>query len=296
MIPEFPQMKPLELTDRSQVNNYLDNYPPEICELTFANLYIWRHWEKPQLTLINGNLCVFCSPPDEPPYFLEPVGENRLEQTIAACLDRAPRLSRVSEKLLHKLNPGYGKKEDRDNFDYLYLTEELAGLRGKKFDGKRNLIKKFEKTYQGEFRPLAESDVDGCLDLVDRWESNSPEENRVADERSRAASQAIREALLNLSSLKLGGLVAVIDGRVEGFCLGERLNSETAVVHVELASRQITGLHQFMNRECARTVWKEFRYINREQDAGLPGLRRSKLSYHPHRLVKKFDLFRPAKG
>jgi len=293
MIPEFPQMKPVELADRSEVNKYLELYPPEICELTFANIYIWRHWEKPHLTLINGNLCVFCSPPDEEAYFLEPVGENRLEETVEICLGLAPRLSRVSEKFLLKLSPGYVRKEDRDNFDYVYLTEELASLRGKKFDGKRNLIKKFEKTHQGEFRPLSASDIDCCLALVDRWESNSPEENRMADDRSRAASAAIKEALLNLKALELGGLVAVIGGRVEGFCLGEKLNPETVVIHVELASRQIAGLHQFLNRECARTIWKEFRYINREQDAGLPGLRKSKLSYQPHHLVKKYNLCHP---
>lgn len=293
MIPDFPQLKPVGLTDRDEVSNYFNAYPPEVCELTFANIYIWRHWEKPQLTKINGNLCVFCSPSDEPPYFFEPVGENRLRETVETCLSVAPRLSRVSENFLSKFRPDLIYQEDRDNFDYVYLTEELASLRGKKYDGKRNLIKKFEKNYKAGVRPLSESDVPGCLNLVDRWESNRPEENRNSDERSRAASQAIREALLNLRVLGLAGLVAIINGRVEGFCLGERLNPETAVVHVELASCEIAGLHQFMNRECARTIWKEFRYLNREQDAGLPGLRRSKLSYHPHCLLKKYNIFNP---
>ncbi|MDI6846371.1 MAG: phosphatidylglycerol lysyltransferase domain-containing protein [Candidatus Saccharicenans sp.] len=292
MIPEFPELKPVELADREEINRYLEIYPPDICELTFANIFIWRHWEKQQITKINDNLCVLCSPPDEPPYFLEPVGENRLRDTVETCLSVAPRLSRVSERFVSRLGPGFSIREDRDNFDYVYLTEELASLRGKKFDGKRNLIKKFEKSYRAEVRPLAETHVWGCLELLRRWEASSPEENREADEKTLAASTAIREALVNLSSLELQGIVMFIEGRVEGFCLGERLNPETAVVHVELASRQMTGLHQFLNRECARTVWKEFKYINREQDAGLPGLRKSKLSYHPHRFVKKYDLFR----
>ncbi len=294
MIPELPSMKPVELADHNEVNRYLEAYQPETCELTFANIFIWRHWEKPQLTLINGNLCVFCQPPDEPAYFLEPVGDSRLEETVETCLSVAPRLSRASEKFLKKIRVKYQVREDRDNFDYVYLTEEMVSLRGKKFDGKRNLIRKFEKSYKAELRPLTMSEVEGCLDLVERWEASSPEENRVMDERGRAASMAIKEALINLEVLRLCGLVAVISGRVEGFCLGERLNSETAVVHVELASREIAGLHQFLNRECARTIWQEFRYINREQDAGLAGLRQSKLSYHPNRLVKKFDLYRPS--
>ncbi|MCX8159699.1 MAG: phosphatidylglycerol lysyltransferase domain-containing protein [Candidatus Saccharicenans sp.] len=296
MIPEFPRMKPLELADRDDVNKYLEAYQPEICELTFANLYIWRHWEKPQLTLVNGNLCIFCQPPDEPAYFLEPVGNNRLDETVKACLSVAPRLSRLSESFLKKLSGNFRLKEDRDNFDYVYLTEDLANLRGKKYDGKRNLIRKFEQNCRGEVGSLTGAWIAGCLKLVERWEANSPEENRTMDERGRAASKAIKEALGNYEPLGLSGMVAIIDGQVEGFCLGERLNRETAVVHVELASREIPGLHQYLNRECARTIWKEFRFLNREQDAGLPGLRRSKLSYHPHRLVKKFDLVEPGPG
>lgn len=292
MIPEFPVMKPVELADREEVSRHLEAVEPEICELTFANIYIWRHWEKPQLTLINGNLCVFCQPPDEEPYFLEPVGENQPDLTVETCLTFAPRLSRVSERYLKKLKGTFRLREDRDNFDYVYLTEDLVTLRGKKFDGKRNLIKKFEKNYRAELRPLTEAEVAGCLDLVERWEASSPEENRVMDEKGRAASLAIKEALINLETLGLCGLVAIIGGRVEGFCLGEKLNSVTAVVHVELASREISGLHQFLNRECASRVWQEFKYINREQDAGLPGLRKAKLSYHPAFLVKKYDILK----
>ncbi|MBC7361602.1 MAG: DUF2156 domain-containing protein [Candidatus Aminicenantes bacterium] len=293
MIPKFPELKPIDLADKEEVNKFLELFPPEICELTFANIYIWRHWEKPQLTKINGNLCVLCSPPDEPAYFLEPVGENNLDETVQICLSLGPRLSRVSERFLKKLRGTYSIQEDRDNFDYVYLTKDLAELKGKKYDGKRNQIKKFERNYRGEVRPLTRSEVGGCLELVERWEANSPEENRTMDERGRAASQAIKEALVNFETLGLGGMVAIIDGRVEGFCLGERLNPETVVVHVELASREIAGLHQFLNRECARTIWKEYKYINREQDAGIPGLRRSKLSYHPCCLIKKYDVFKP---
>lgn len=293
MIPDYPELKPTELEDKSEVDKYFALYPPEICELTFANVYIWRHWEKPQLTRIYGNLCLFCSPPDEPAYFLEPMGENRLEETVQVCLSYGARLSRVSEKFIHKLHGPYLIKEDRDNFDYVYLTEELAQLKGKKFDGKRNLIKKLGKNYQTEIKPLYDSDLSGCFEVVERWTQNSPEENRLAAARTRSATTTIKEALNNFRQLELWGIVARIEGRIEGLCLGEKLNNDTVVVQVELADRNITGLHQYMNRECARTIWNEYTYINREQDAGSPGLRRSKLSYYPYHLVKKYDLTRP---
>ena len=227
-----------------------------------------------------------CSPPYESAYFLEPVGNNQQERTIETCLLLAPRLSRVSEGFMNRITKDYEIQEDRDNFDYVYLTEDLVTLKGKKFDGKRNWIKRFMRQYQYGVRHLAESDIAECLDLVERWEASSPENNRLTDDRSQAAARAIEEALKNFQILELEGIAILVDGKLEGFCLGEKLNPETAVIHVELASREISGLYQFLNRECARVAWRNFLYINREQDAGIPGLRRSKISYHPHHLVK----------
>jgi hypothetical protein len=291
VIPEFPELKPVSLEDREEVRRYLELYPPEICELTFANIFIWRHWEKPSLTRIHNNLCIFCAPPDEPPYFLEPVGNNDLDETIKAGLSLAPRFSRLSEKFLSKLKAKYVIQEDRDNFDYVYSAEDLATLRGKKYDGKRNWIKRFEKKYRCEIIELTPTDFPGCLELVERWGNNSTDQERTVDEKSRAAVLAINEALNNFQELELRSMVLLCDGMVEAFCLWEKLNAETAVAHVELASREIDGLHQFLNRECAATLGKQFTFINREQDAGHPGLRRSKLSYHPHHFVKKCNLF-----
>jgi len=295
MIPDFPELKPIELKDKEEVQNYLEHFPPDICELTFANIYIWREWEKPRLTKINGNLCVLCSPPDEPPYFLEPVGENKLDETVNLGLTLVSRWSRLSEKFLGKLAGQYIINEDRDNFDYVYLTQELAELSGKKYDGKRNWIKRFEKQFKYELSAINQNDLPGCLELIREWGRGSADRERQEgeDNHTGAAVRAMEEALLNFGLFSFSTLAVLIDGRVEGFCLGEKLNPETAVVHIEVASREFPGLYQFLNRECARRAWQQFRYINREQDAGLPGLRRAKLSYHPHHLVKKYNLCLP---
>jgi len=292
-IPEFPELRPVSLEDHKEVRRYLELYPPEICELTFANIFIWRHWERPSLTRIHDNLCIFCAPPDEPTYFLEPVGNNNPDETIKAGLSLAPRFSRLSEKFLMRLKGKYLVQADRDNFDYVYAAEELATLRGKKYDGKRNWIKRFEKKYQYEITELVPTDFAGCMELVERWGKNGANQERTVDEKGTATILAINEALNNFQKLTLGSLAVLIAGKVEAFCLWERLNAETAVVHVELASREIEGLYQFLNRECAARLGKQFRFINREQDAGHPGLRRSKLSYQPHHFVKKYDLRKP---
>jgi len=295
MIPDFPELKPIELKDKEEVQNYLEHFPPDICELTFANIYIWREWEKPRLTKINGNLCVLCSPPDEPAYFLEPVGENKLDETVNLGLTLVSRWSRLSEKFLGKLAGQYIINEDRDNFDYVYLTQELAELSGKKYDGKRNWIKRFEKQFKYELSAINQNDLPGCLELIREWGRGSADRERQEgeDNHTGAAVRAMEEALLNFGLFSFSTLAVLIDGRVEGFCLGEKLNPDTAVVHIEVASREFPGLYQFLNRECARRAWQQFRYINREQDAGLPGLRSAKLSYHPHHLVKKYNLCLP---
>jgi len=240
-------------------------------------------------------LCVLCSPPDEPPYFLEPVGENKLDETVNLGLTLVSRWSRLSEKFLGKLAGQYIINEDRDNFDYVYLTQELAELSGKKYDGKRNWIKRFEKQFKYELSAINQNDLPGCLELIREWGRGSADRERQEgeDNHTGAAVRAMEEALLNFGLFSFSTLAVLIDGRVEGFCLGEKLNPETAVVHIEVASREFPGLYQFLNRECARRAWQQFRYINREQDAGLPGLRRAKLSYHPHHLVKKYNLCLP---
>ena len=240
-------------------------------------------------------MCVLCSPPDEPPYFLEPVGENKLDETVNLGLTLVSRWSRLSEKFLGKLAGQYIINEDRDNFDYVYQTQELAELSGKKYDGKRNWIKRFEKQFKYELSAINQNDLPGCLELIREWGRGSADRERQEgeDNHTGAAVRAMEEALLNFGLFSFSTLAVLIDGRVEGFCLGEKLNPDTAVVHIEVASREFPGLYQFLNRECARRAWQQFRYINREQDAGLPGLRSAKLSYHPHHLVKKYNLCLP---
>jgi len=94
--------------------------------------------------------------------------------------------------------------------------------------------------------------------------------------------------LAGFSSLGLIGGVVEVDGRIEAFSIGERLNPDTAVIHLEIANFRYDGLAQFINRQFVKNEWAALKYINREQDMGIPGLRRAKMSYYPHNLVKKF--------
>jgi hypothetical protein len=129
----------------------------------------------------------------------------------------------------------------------------------------------------------------GCLQLLDEWARVA----EVEDNRSFGLEMdATAGALTQADVLGLKGVVVTVEGTVRAFALGERLNRETAVCHFEKADHFMEGLSQLVNREFARLLFTDCRYINREQDLGEPGLRNAKLSYHPVELVKKFRVRR----
>jgi hypothetical protein len=102
--------------------------------------------------------------------------------------------------------------------------------------------------------------------------------------------EAIREALTNFSALKFQGGVILIDNKVEAFTLGELLNNQTAVVHIEKANPEIKGAYAIINQQFCEKTWHNIPYINREQDLGESGLRQAKLSYSPDHMVEKYSI------
>jgi hypothetical protein len=285
--PLYPDFKPLGFEDQDLVKRYLDAHPSGVCEMNFPNILIWKDSERPRTTILNGNLCILIEPTFEPAYFLAPAGGKEIEKTVMACLTHAPRLSRVPEAFVEKCRGAFRVEEDRDNFDYVYLAEELAELKGKKFDGKRNRIKKFESTFDHAYEKLRKDHADDCRRLLLRWF----EEKGNGDPYMKAEKDAILEALAYFEPLGLTGGVVTVAGRVEAFTLGMRLTDDTALIQIEIANPAFPGLAQWINREFVRREWTAFRFINREQDMGVPGLRTAKLSYQPDHLVKKYNLF-----
>jgi len=286
-LPRYPDFKPLGLEDQTVFNDHFERETSGVCELNFANLFIWKDSEHPRWTILDGSLCILVEPGCEPPYALPPVGGDRVPEAMTACLRHVPRLARVPEDFVRRHGACFRTEEDPPNFDYIYRVEDLAELRGKRYDGKRNRIRKFESTFAHEYHPLAAADVPGCIRLLDDWF----EEKRNGDADRRADKQAIVRALDSFELLGLKGGVVKVGGRVEGFTLGGRLTADMAVIPIEIANPGLVGLAQWINREFVRREMMRFRLINREQDMGIEGLRRAKLSYQPAGLVKKYNLY-----
>jgi uncharacterized protein len=287
-VPAYPEFKPVGLEDRTTFEDYLAPEPSEVCELNFANIFIWKDSEHPRWTVLNGSLCILVEPDFEDPYFLPPLGGEGVPETIAACLEHAPRLSRVPENFVARYGAGFKVEEDPGNFDYVYLRQDLAELKGKKYDGKRNRIRKFESTFSHEYHTLTRPDVPGCYRLLEDWF----EEKRNGDPYMKAEKVAIIQALASFERLGLKGGVVKVGGRVEAFTMGGRLTAATAVIPIEIANPGLVGLAQWINREFVWREWGACTFINREQDMNIEGLRKAKLSYQPDHLVKKYNLTR----
>ncbi len=266
--PLFPEFKNVGLEDRFPIGEMLRKFPSEASEANFGNTYIWRNCDHPQWTTHNGNLCLFFEPPAEEAYFLHPLGNTKIQETLRTCLAYAPRLARVPKALAALRCRGYKCEADRDNYDYVYLTQDLINLKGKKYDGKRNRIKKFGKSHSWRYLKLGPGRLDGCLKLLEDWvKAKVSNGSMMIHER-----EAISEALANFEVLGFVGGAIEVEDRIAAFSIGEELTPDTAVIHIEIVNPLYEGLAQLINREFVKNEWSACRFINREQDLGIPGL------------------------
>ncbi len=289
------KFKAIKLSDRDNFDEFFSEDPPVISELTFTNLFMWRRCYQTLWQRWNNCLLIIMRPGDQPLFGLPPVGRGNKIEALNFLMDylreASPdaKICRVSEDFIEKHldKDRYTIVEDRDNSDYVYFAQELAELPGNKFHKKKNHLNKFLKSYQFEYRRLDDELVERVLQMQEQWCElkdclTSP--NLLAEDR------AVYEALTNHKSLGFTGGAILIDSKVEAFTLGERLNSNTAVIHIEKANPEIPGLYAAINRLFCEDALLEFTYVNREQDLGVEGLRKAKQSYHPHHMVKKFTL------
>lgn len=172
---------------------------------------------------------------------------------------------------------------DRQLWDYLYYTKDLIELRGRKYQQKRNHINRFRQFYHFSYHSFSPEDAPGCLDVFNQWAADKDGGPDIEEEKS-----ALREALRNFTLLPLKGGVLKVEGRIQAFAFGTQLNKDTALIHFEKANSAFSGIYAALNQFFVANEWPETRYINREDDMGLPGLRQAKKRYHPLRMIEKY--------
>jgi hypothetical protein len=177
--------------------------------------------------------------------------------------------------------------EDRDNFDYLYNAQELIELKGRKYHDKKNHVNRFRADHEYEYFALTPDRIEECIEFEHYWCEVRDCGKYPGLEKERCA---ILELLNNFESLDMKGGIIKTGGKVAALTLGEKLLSDTFVIHIEKAHSHIPGLYQVINQEFLLHEAGDCRYVNREQDLGIQGMRKAKMSYNPSGFVRKYKV------
>ncbi len=288
------QFKRTELGDREVIHPYFQKFPSKSCERTFANILLWsRHY--PVTFAIIENTLVFRTVSDGEA-FTYPAGEAEDVKRALEFLMEYTRerdlpfvLYLVTEDQFTQLEEWYpGRFEieyERDDADYIYESEKLASLSGKKLHAKRNHINKFKATHENWcYEPLSEDNLDDCFQMALKWRN----ENGCEEDEDKNAEMCVTlNALRLFKELELVGGVLKVDGEIAAFTIGEPISEDTFVVHIEKAFADIQGAYPMINQQFVEHECMKYKYINREEDTGSEGLRKAKLSYRPAFLVEK---------
>lgn len=285
-IPPYPASRPLDITDKAFLDRLCDDLQPRISELTFAGLYLFRRAHEYRLTSAADSVIVMGKGYNGADYFLPPLG-GEVAQALKVMFADGQILYGADDQFADRFfSPDTVQITDlRDSCDYLYLRDELATLPGSRYHRKKNRISYFTRRHKYTVALYSREHLKECLKLLDALAQRSGDN---ISNSLRMELEATYEGLECAEELGLEGVVISVNGIVAAFALGERLNRDTAVCHFEKADPFTEGLYQLVNREFARLLYLECRYLNREQDLGDVGLRSAKLSYHPVELVKKY--------
>lgn len=283
------RFKELQLSDKALIEKFLINNPKELCDYCFADLYLWKDYYHTEIAIEADVLYLRHCIDNEPLYFM-PLGH--IEKGIQCLIDYTRekkeklRIINIEEVDLPFFEKFFYRAHTRSNDDYLYSAKELSLLAGKKYKSKRNFVNSFQKKYSYEVKPIDEFNEKEDLELLDFWAKASEEDIHSFS----GEKEAIIQALRHFKSLKLTGLVLVVDHRVAGITVGS-FGRDTFITHFEKVKYQYAGASQMINYLLANYVKNKASYINREEDLGIPGLRQAKLSYRPIRLIKSFTAY-----
>ena len=265
------------------------------CEYTFTNLCIWGR----QRAALMGGFLVLCSQFDRKTVYPFPAGQGDVLPVLEAIIhDAAARdipccitgLSREDMALLEQLYPGkFLFQCDRDSFDYVYNIDDLADLKGRKYQKKRNHVNRFRAVCPNwHTEPLTATNLPAVREMAAEWYAARLQ----ADPTGNYALEqvALERAFRNFEQLALDGLVLMDGGKVLAFTMASRLSEDTMDIHFEKAREDVDGAYAAINQAFAqylREKYPDIRYLDREDDMGLEGLRKAKLSYYPDHLTEK---------
>ena len=289
--------KRAELEDKELISHYFKHHTSRSCERTFVNVYLWSRHYKVQFAIVEDAL-VFKSEDEDRLAFAFPAGEPENvkkalkvlrqyseERGVPFCMYN---VTPDNFELLEEWYPQRFRIEyNEDLADYVYESEKLITLSGKKLHGKRNHINKFKSLYEDRWRyeTITRENVEECFQMALNWRN----QNGCEEDIEKNAEMCVTLNSLRLfEELELTGGLLRVDGKIVAFSIGEPICSDTFVVHIEKAFADVPGAYTMINQQFVMHNCQEYSYVNREDDAGDEGLRKAKLSYYPDILLKNY--------
>ncbi len=283
------EFKPIRLADKNRYEAFYKAQGRMASDASFTTPYAWAASFHTSLCEENGLLCIQGkSKTTGTPYYMMPQGdgdkEGFLKELYTYCHDLSIPFSLhwlLEEDLpvvQKALGNAFSISPARDSAEYIYETEALRTLSGKKLHAKRNHVNAFKAAYAYSYTDITEDTLSDAEDFVLKHCQTDEE------------SLAMRRLFASYFTLGLTGMLLYADGKLAAVTAGEKINKETALIHLEKADTDFTGVYPAVNQLFVENFFADTKYINREEDMGVPGLRKAKLSYRPAFLLEKFTL------
>lgn len=288
------EFKPFRIEDKARIDSYFVVHHYEQIDCTFNTLFLWQDAYQTSWAEQDGILFVRAGTGKDT-FFMPPFAkeEENFVHGLALIHEEYDKLglpfrlksasSWVTEQI-ERLVPGkYDFIEDRDNEEYIYRTDDMIRLPGKKLRMKKNHLNGFLRQYADyQYEAITKENLEDAKAGIHDWFLRHGD---IEEE-----EQAIKRCFDHWDALGVKGAVIRIYGKVEAFTNGDSINEKMAHIIFEKANPEIRGLYQAINRDFLMHEFADTEFVNREEDLGLPGLREAKMGYHPDHLTEKYDV------
>ncbi|PAF45249.1 phosphatidylglycerol lysyltransferase domain-containing protein [Helicobacter sp. 11S02596-1] len=289
--------KKISLEDKPLFDTFLKKDFFTISDISFGNLYIWHTAREISYAIVENFLVIRTQVQNQPPFYFYPIGEGDktpcIEALVRDCAIRDETLEfhsleeRWAEELEAKFPQKFRITPNRDRSDYVYHIRELIELSGRKYHKKKNHLNQFLQNYPDfVYTRIDGSNKHRVLAVWEKWFAQIQD---GASEGLINENIGIINALKHYESLDFAGGFVSVGEEIVAFSFGEVINTDMVVVHIEKANASYHGAYQIINQQLLLNEFSNYAYANREEDLGIEGLRRAKMSYNPAFLVEKFE-------
>lgn len=274
----------LSLSDKPLVDAALKASPKMLSDYNFTNLWMWDALRNYQLIEREEFLLIQFGET-----FLYPLGKGNPASLIQKLIQehRPFRMRAIPEEALKELQPlSLPIMPEENRFDYLYNFDDLLNLPGNAYQAKRNLIHQFERDYAFHFETMDENNLPLVVEAEEKWFQEYSKKKKNIDFEHEGALRA----LYHFSSLGICGGIVFVEKKVAAYSFAEYIHPEVLLIHNEKAFLEYHGAYQMINQQMLKHL-SPVAFVNREEDLGQENLHKVKESYHPVKLLKKFQIF-----